>query len=103
MSPPVPHTLASSLTLLRDPLALCPCIQRLTDQLTSAISSHLCLPSVPMSPTHAVQGVSGARAALAASTSSQAVAGEGIDIWQEGMNPLCQAGREPCITVPHQW
>lgn len=51
MSAPVSHTLVSSLTLLRDPVAPCPCIQCLTDQLTSAISSHLCLLSVPMSPT----------------------------------------------------
>lgn len=53
MSAPVPHTLVSSLTLLRDPTAPCPCI--LTDQLTSAIPSHLCLLSVPVSPTHTVR------------------------------------------------
>lgn len=79
MSALVAHTMASSLTLLRDPMAPCPFIQPLTDQLTPAICSHLCLLSVPMSPS---EDVSGAWAALAASTSSsQAVAGEGIDIW----------------------
>lgn len=55
MSTPVPHTLASSLTLLRDPVAPCPCIQCLTDQLTPVISSHLCLLFVPMSPTHTLR------------------------------------------------
>ncbi|RLW00733.1 hypothetical protein DV515_00008668 [Chloebia gouldiae] len=94
--------MASSITPLRDPMAPCPCIQHLTDQLTPAICSHLCLLFVPMS---ASEDVSGAWAALAASMlSSQAVAGEGIDICSP-LQPLVtgdvwDSGKFPALLTP---